>query len=45
MKTLDRKFSRKEIKKDYSKVIGIYDFWSKLTETKALKKVMVFNGR
>lgn len=40
MKILDRKFSADKVKKNYSKIVWIYDSWSKLTETKALDKVI-----
>jgi ubiquinone/menaquinone biosynthesis C-methylase UbiE len=40
MKILDRAPSIEEVKKNFARVIGIYDLWSKLTETKALNKVV-----
>ncbi|MGM0369371.1 MAG: hypothetical protein ACQEP9_03020 [Bacillota bacterium] len=40
MKILDRDPSIEEVKKNYAQVIGFYDLWSKLTETKALNKIV-----
>lgn len=40
MKILDRKFSEEKIKNNFSNIVWFYDLWSKLTETKALKKVI-----
>lgn len=44
MKTLKRKFEPGVVKKDYSKVAWIYDFWSMLTESRAEKKVLDYAG-
>lgn len=48
MKVLERKGNEEQTQKDFKKVIWIYDFWSGLTETKAIKKVlelaMIKNG-
>lgn len=44
MKTLKRKFEPEVVKRDYSKVAWIYDFWSLLTESRAEKKVLDFAG-
>ena len=37
---LERDFSEKQVKDNYSKVAWFYDFWSWLTESKAAKRVM-----
>ncbi|MCE7737195.1 MAG: methyltransferase domain-containing protein [Candidatus Heimdallarchaeota archaeon] len=38
--TIDRKYDEKTIEADYSRFLFIYDFWARLTEKKALNKVM-----
>lgn len=38
--TLNRKLDFDKTRKDYRKVIWIYDFWNRITETKALEKVI-----
>ena len=40
MRVLERKFNTEKVKKDFSKVVWIYDFWSSLTESKAAKKII-----
>ncbi len=40
METLSRDFNAEEVRKSFSKVIGIYDFWGKLTESEAARKVI-----
>ncbi len=37
---LNRKFSEKKVKDNYSKVAWFYDYWSLLTESKAAKRVI-----
>lgn len=40
MKILNREFSAEKIKNDYSSITRVYDYWSRLTEHKALRKVI-----
>ncbi len=40
MNVLERKFDRNETKKNFKKVAGIYNLWSRLTESKAARKVI-----
>lgn len=35
-----RKFDRDRIQRDYAHVVGFYDLWSRLTETKTMQKVL-----
>lgn len=42
MKILDRKLDFEETQKSYKKVVWFYDFWSRLTESKAVKYVIEF---
>ena len=41
LKTQARNFSEEKTKKNFSKVVWIYDFWSNLTEKKALSEALV----
>jgi len=40
MKTLERKFDKTKIKKNFKEVLWFYDFWGRLTESKAEKIVI-----
>ncbi len=40
MKLLERKFNESKIKDEFKKVLWIYDFWGKLTETKAAQNAL-----
>ncbi|HYW96969.1 MAG TPA: methyltransferase domain-containing protein [Bacteroidales bacterium] len=40
MKILDRTYNESKIKKEFKQVLWIYDFWGRLTERKAMKKVL-----
>jgi ubiquinone/menaquinone biosynthesis C-methylase UbiE len=44
MKLLERKFNESKTKKGFKKVLWIYDFWGKLTETKAAQNVLKLAG-
>jgi ubiquinone/menaquinone biosynthesis C-methylase UbiE len=45
VKILDRTFSIKQTQSNFSKFVGIYDFWGKLTESKAIEKaVSIFDS-
>ncbi len=44
MNVLERKFDRNETKKNFKKVAGIYNLWSRLTESKAARKVIELTG-
>ena len=42
MKILERKLEKNKTKKDYKNVVWFYDFWSRLTESKAARHVIDF---
>jgi ubiquinone/menaquinone biosynthesis C-methylase UbiE len=41
---LPREFSKEILQKTYSRVFRLYDYWSRLTESKASAKVLEFSG-
>ena len=41
-KILDRTFSIKQTQSNFSRFVGIYDFWGKLTERKAIEEAVSF---
>ena len=44
MEVLDRKFDITNVKKDFKKVAWFYDVWGRITESKAIEKVIEYAG-